>query len=343
MEKRQFKNYLTLAQIGIWSLYFLVLLMADLPYLGTSWATFYALLAVITHAAIVYAHYFFIFPFFIKGQKWLYAILALLLAGGLVMAGYFLDFALFVEADPTEDIETLWEHFSYNFPIALLFMGGSTAYYFIDAWFQNIRKESQLKNQKLEAELNFLKSQINPHFLFNTLNNIYSYVQTGNEKSAPMLERLSSVLRFMVYDCLEDQVELSKELEAVEDLLEIYKMKNSDQRNIALEVEGVKGYHLIAPLIIVNLVENACKHSDAISNPKGFIKVLVRVDENDMCTCEVSNSVKTTKAAAKYGGVGHENVVKRLDLQYSDAYRLITKNQDGIYALKVSMPLERKL
>ena len=116
-----------------------------------------------------------------------------------------------------------------------------------------------LKNQKLEAELNFLKSQINPHFLFNTLNNIYAYAQIGNEKTAPMLERLSAILRFMVYDCSEDRVGFTKELEAIEHLLEIQKMKNSKQQNIYFSQKGVKGYHLIAPLIIVNLIENGHK------------------------------------------------------------------------------------
>lgn len=343
MEKRQFKNYLLAAQVGIWALLFLVLFMADVPYMGGFWAGFYAFLTVFINVVLVYSHYFFVFPLFIKGQKVLYFFVAVLLAAALVSAGYYLDFFLVLEGELTGEEETLWEHFSYNFPIALLLMGGSTAYYFVDAWFQNIRKESQLKNQKLEAELNFLKSQINPHFLFNTLNNIYSYVQTGNEKSAPMLERLSSVLRFMVYDCLEDKVELNKELEAVEDLLEVYKMKNSDQRNIEFVATGVRGYHLIAPLIIVNLVENACKHSDAISNPKGFIKVKVKVDEEDKFHCEVANTVKSPHQTPKYGGVGHDNVVKRLDLQYGERYRLITKNEEGVYALKLSMPLERKL
>ncbi len=343
MDKRQFRNYLVTAQVGVWALLFLVMFMTDMPYLGADWAAYYAFQTVFVMAIIVYTHYFKVFPLFIKRKKLVYFPLAFFLAASLVSISYYLDFFLVMGGEADDDSESLLEYFSYNFPIALLLMGVSTGYYFIDAWFQNIRKESQLKHQKLEAELNFLKSQINPHFLFNTLNNIYSYVQTGNEKSAPMLERLSSVLRFMVYDCLEDQVELNKELEAVDDLLEIYKMKNSGQRNIEFTIEGVRGYHLIAPLIIVNLVENACKHSDAISNPNGFIMVKVKVDAQDQCHCEVSNTVKTAKTNAKYGGVGHVNVVKRLDLQYGEQYKLITKNEEGVYSLKVSMPLERKL
>ena len=107
-----------------------------------------------------------------------------------------------------------------------------------------------------------------------------------------MLERLSSILRFMVYDCSENRVGLSKEITAVEDLLEIHKMKNSEQRNIELQVSGVKGFHLIAPLIIVNFVENACKHSDVVNNPEGFLHIHISVDDADHCLLELSNTFR---------------------------------------------------
>ncbi len=164
--------------------------------------------------------------------------------------------------------------------------------YFVEAWHENFKREVLLKSEKLQTELNFLKSQINPHFLFNTLNNIYSYAQTSNEKTAPMLERLSAILRFMVYDCGEDRVSLNKELSAIEDLLEIHKMKNSKQQNIQFSSEGVKGYHLIVPLILVNFVENACKYNDTISNPNGYIKINLLVSKLDHCEFSIQNTFK---------------------------------------------------
>lgn len=158
-----------------------------------------------------------------------------------------------------------------------------------------------------------------------------------------MLERLSSILRFMVYDCKEDRVSLSKELTAVEDLLEIHKMKNSEQRNIKLETSGVKRFHLTAPLIIVNFVENACKHSDAVSNPKGFIHVHISVDEKDQCRCNISNSVKKKSTVkSNYQGVGLQNIKKRLELQYGNTYQLTEELNNGTYFLKLQIPLERK-
>lgn len=343
MEIAQFRKYSIWGQIATWFMLFMVMFMADAPYVGVFSAAMYALNFVVAQVGLVYTHYHLVFPFFIKGKKALYFFLALLCLIFFTFFGYFFDMVMPYEYYG-EDYETLWDSFYYTFPISILLVGGSTAYYFVEAWYKNIKKEGLLRNEKLEAELNFLKSQINPHFLFNTLNNIYSYVQTGNEKSAPMLERLSSVLRFMVYDCSEEKVELSKELEAVDDLLEIYKMKNSDQQNIELISQGVKGFHLIAPLIIVNMVENACKHSDAVSNPKGFIRVELRVDERDRCICEIANTIKThSNMENKYGGVGHGNVVKRLELQYGDQYQLENEKKEGVYRIKVSMPLERKV
>ncbi|MCE7997008.1 MAG: histidine kinase [Roseivirga sp.] len=343
MESTQFRKYSIWGQIGFWFMLFMVMFMADAPYVGVLSAAIYALNLVVAEIGLVYTHYHFVFPFFVKGKKALYFPLALLCIVFFSSFSYFYDAAMPYEYDG-EDYETFWESFSYTFPISILLVAGSSAYYFVEAWYKNIRKEGLLRNEKLEAELNFLKSQINPHFLFNTLNNIYSYVQTGNEKSAPMLERLSSVLRFMVYDCSEEKVELSKELEAVDDLLEIYKMKNSGQQNIELISQGAKGFHLIAPLIIVNMVENACKHSDAVSNPKGFIRVELKVDETDRCICEIANTIKAhSNTENKYGGIGHSNVVKRLELQYGDNYQLENEEKEGVYRIKVSMPLERKV
>lgn len=345
MEKSQFRKYSSIAQVAGWLLLFLIMFVVDAAYVGIEAAAIYAFNFVVMQMAVVYVHYRLVFPLFHRGEKALYFLLAFLLVVLFAALGYFYDL-LFPYYYPEDKLESFWETLSYSLPISLLLVASSCAYYFVEAWFHNSRRESELRNQKLEAELNFLKSQINPHFLFNTLNNIYSYVQTGNEKSAPMLERLSSVLRFMVYDCSEEKVELNKELEAVDDLLEIYKMKNSDQQNITLTTSGVKGYHLIAPLIIVNMVENACKHSDAVSNPNGFIRVNVEVNSQGDCTCQISNSVKSQSTGysgeTKYGGVGHANVLQRLELQYGNRYQLERSEEGGIYQIKVTMPLEKK-
>jgi len=280
----------------------------------------------------------------LKRKYFLYAFLVVCLITFFNLIYYSIDFILPFEYQVDDFfLSDILYGLLYNYLLLALIIATSSCYYFVEQWLKNITTESQLRNEKLQAELSFLKSQINPHFLFNTLNNIYAYAQTGNEKTAPMLERLASILRFMVYDCGEDRVELSKEINAIEDLLEIHKMKNSKQQNIQFSVEGVKGFYLISPLIIVNFVENACKHSDVVSNPKGYIKIQISVDHSDCCFLNVSNTYKNKQRIdSKYGGLGLENTRKRLDLQYGEDYKLKEKKEDGVYHLNLSIPLDRK-
>ncbi|MEM9546224.1 MAG: sensor histidine kinase [Bacteroidota bacterium] len=344
MKQSTFRRYGLLSQIALFVIFFLINFVENYAsgmfleaFIGASNYTFMVV-------AVTVLHYFYVLPLYLKGRRLLYVVSLMLLMTVFIASNYLIFAVLLYYAGEGSILEWIGPtDVAYDYLVLMITTAFTSLYYFVELWFKNISKEAQLRNEKLQAELNFLKSQINPHFLFNTLNNIYSFAQTGNEKTAPMLERLSSILRFMVYDCEENRVGLSKEITAVQDLLEIHKMKNSEQRNIELNVEGVKGFHLIAPLIIVNFVENACKHSNAVSDPNGFIKISITVDESDHCLLEVINSFKMkSNADSRYGGIGMENIKKRLALQYDTNYTLNEEKSDGVYHLKLAIPLERK-
>lgn len=346
MKQSTFRQYGVLSQLALLLIFFLINFVENYSYYSFFETFIYALNYTFMVVGTVVVHYFQVLPLYLKGKRWLYFSLLLFLMTGFIALYYAIDVMLpFVDHYELElDLASFGLiDLAYDYLILMISIAYTSLYYFVELWFKNISTEAQLRNQKLQAELNFLKSQINPHFLFNTLNNIYSFAQTGNEKTAPMLERLSSILRFMVYDCGENRVGLSKEITAIEDLLEIHKMKNSAQQNIELTVEGVKNFHLIAPLIIVNFVENACKHSDVISNPKGFIKVSISVTPSDKCLFAISNTFKKKLINdSKYGGIGLKNVKKRLELQYNKNYSLTEEMLSGNYHLKLQIPLERK-
>lgn len=344
MQQSKFRKYSILGQIGLWTILFLINYADELPYSSVLASAVFALNNTFMIVGTVYVHYFLVFPLFFKKPKLIYFVAVVLLMTFFIFLYFSVDAVLPFETNYEYDEEgPLWKIYAYDYLLLTLILAVSSLYYFVQAWFDNISKEALLKNEKLYAELNFLKSQINPHFLFNTLNNIYSFAQTDNPKTAPMLERLSSILRFMVYDCSEDKVELNKELNAVEDLFELYKMKNSKQSNIELVTEGVKGFHLIAPLIIVNLVENAFKHSDALSNKDGFIKINIAVDEKDSCLLEIFNSIKRKiDSDSPYQGLGLENIKKRLKLQYGEDCTITEKIENNHYYLKLWIPLRRK-
>lgn len=344
MRASAFKRYSILGQLGVWTILLLIFSVEEMDYSSVGVSLAYGFCKTLVWPLAVYPHYYGLLPILQKGRLWLYFGLTFLLifftASLSVGVDQIFPFGYDYDYDPEADF---WGNVFYYFLLVGLITAVSSLYYFIEVWQTNQERSFQLRQQKLEAELNFLKSQINPHFLFNTLNNIYSYVQTGNAQAATMLERLSSILRFMVYEGSSELVRLQQELEAVENLLEINKMKNSKQANIVLKTEGVKGYHLIAPLIIVNFVENACKHSDAINNPEGFIRVAVQVKEGDLCVLQIANSVRAQKKVDNaYGGVGLENMMKRLELQYGSKFQLEQKEVGNRYELNLELPLNRK-
>ncbi|MEL6675567.1 MAG: histidine kinase [Bacteroidota bacterium] len=340
MRQPSFRKYILFSQLGLWLIFFMIYFLEEMSYSATGLAFLYALCYTLLHVVPVYVHYYVLLPILQRGKAWIYwsSTLLLLILAGLALRG--IDLTL--PFTYTYDVP-LFSDLIYNLLLLVLVVAVSSMYYFVEAWIENFQTQSLLRSEKLDAELSFLKSQINPHFLFNTLNNIYSYVQTNNEKAAPMLERLSSILRFIVYDGRAETVTLAKELETVHDLVEIHRIKNPTYNNIRLSIEGVKGYHLVPPLLIINIVENACKHSDATSNEQGFIDIAMKVDDENRFDLSVSNSIKERVLQdPEYQGVGLENLKRRLALLFPHDHRLEEQKTDQHYQLKLNFPLTRK-
>ncbi|MCR9252464.1 MAG: histidine kinase [bacterium] len=341
MEDSKFRRYLIIGQIGGWFLLGFIIFTAEIPWTNTATALLYSLNFLFFMMGLVYLQYHLLLPLYLKGNWLLYGILVLILIFTFNFLSLLSDQLLIPYSDPEYGSDDSIESIIYMLPLSMLVVLGSNIYYFVEQWFVKTKQSAMLQSEKLQAELNFLKSQINPHFLFNTLNNIYSFVQTGHENASPMLERLSGILRYVVYDCQEKTVNVTKEVQAIEDLLEIYKMKNSRQENITLGTSGITGHFKIAPLVLVNLVENACKHSDAASNPSGFLKVDLSIADNN-CTLYISNSFNNSRKLDEDGGVGMGNVIKRLDLQFEKKYLLEEEKSGNTYQLQLKFPIDKE-
>jgi len=208
-------------------------------------------------------------------------------------------------------------------------------------WMKAVQDKADLKNEKLSSELNLLKAQINPHFLFNTLNNIYFYASIQHRDTPDMIEKLSNILRYIVYECKAERISLTKEIQSMDNLFSLYQMKNDEQKAITFEKNNINGNLQIAPLILLNLLENVFKHSDALVNENGFIKVFANVDEKEVLHFQISNSVKKNSRNNK-SGVGQRNVRRQLDLIYKDKYDLKTELSDTIFHLNLDIQLDRK-
>lgn len=189
------------------------------------------------------------------------------------------------------------------------------------ALYQLLENRRELEARHAEAQLNYLKAQINPHFLFNTLNNIYAAAVLGHPRTADMVLRLSDLLRYVTYEAQNHRVSLEKEIAQMRAYVELFQMKSEHALPVEFTVEGNITNHQIEPLLLLPLVENALKHSDIESNPAGFVRIVLRNDPTRLYF-QVENSFDpANRQKDEVGGVGLENIRSRLQLHYRDRHR----------------------
>lgn len=194
------------------------------------------------------------------------------------------------------------------------------------------------KAELKEAELKFLKMQINPHFLFNALNNIYALSVTNSEKTQEGISTLSEMLRYVLYDCEQPEVALQKEVEYIENYISLFKLKSSKHFNITFKTMTDNHLVKVAPMLLVPFVENAFKHSGIEKGGDCFVEITLKAKENGI-TFTIKNSLPSKDIVKdQQGGIGLVNVQKRLNLLYPDAYQLtIDKTETFNVQLKIHL------
>lgn len=202
------------------------------------------------------------------------------------------------------------------------------------------RQVDELKAIIKESELEFLKSQINPHFLFNNLNNLYAYAMENSPKTPTIILELSSVLRYMLYECREKSVPLSKELEHLKNFTQLYELQIEERGVIRFNTHPIQPDYQIAPLILIVFIENAFKHSQAGQSSDICIDIDVRLsDGGQLQFCCKNNFQPVNPPSDTSRGIGLENVKKRLQLLYPDAHQLRIRQSDHCFEVYLSMQL----
>ena len=211
---------------------------------------------------------------------------------------------------------------------------------FVEDYFELEARSRELENQQLISELQFLKAQINPHFLFNTLNNLYYLAVSESSRTPEVIAKLSGMMRYMLYDSNHPLVPLSKEIEYIENYLSLERLRLDDRVPITFEVEGqVEGVR-IAPLILITFLENAFKHG--VSGAADDVFITVRLDVNEgSCHYRVTNSklAADSKTLSEKSGIGLQNVRRRLELSYPDRYELQTDETEDRYRVDLQLQL----
>lgn len=198
-------------------------------------------------------------------------------------------------------------------------------------------REKNLVKQKLETELKFLKSQINPHFLLNTLNNIYALARKKSDDTAEVVMRLSEMLRFMLYESNERLIKLSDEIKVLEDYLDLETLRYDKRLSISFEKNIDNDCYKITPFLLLPFVENAFKHGISESRFESYININITV-QNDLFNFEIENSNDTPAHKKGIANIGLINVKRQLELTYSD-YKLDVEEADHVFKVNLSVNL----
>lgn len=207
------------------------------------------------------------------------------------------------------------------------------------AYFIHSAKQAEqmkmLKEQQLISELTYLKAQLQPHFFFNTLNNIYSLALIQSAATAPLVAKLAEMMRYILYKADEKLVPLRDEIAFIQNYVEVERIRYRSAIKINFETQGIDEESKISPLLLLPFVENSFKHGIQEEEKDGFVTIIICKTQNEL-TLEVKNSI--AKNEESVGGIGLSNVRKRLEILYPEKHELTIENNGKIY--QVSLTLE---
>lgn len=290
------------------------------------------------HAGLVYTHLYFLLPRYFEQKKYAQYLVSLALilpisVGLKILAD--IGLAKIATVEPT--ILFSRTHISGTIISSIIILLITFPLKMIQYGAQKEILEEEIKNQRLEAELKFLKAQVNPHFLFNTLNNIYTLAFTQSEQTAPTIMKLSEMMRYMLYECRAERVPLTSEVHYLHNFIELQQLKTPDLQNIQLDIRGELSGAYIPPLLFVPLVENAFKHGNPADIHAGWVNASLDVTGNQI-TFSISNSLNPDARKDKVGGIGLENIRKRLELIYPQNHKLEIHPAADQFSVSISIP-----
>jgi two-component system sensor histidine kinase AlgZ len=340
------RNRVVLVHLSFWCLYlsfFMYQVSLFQPGPEIDWTRVLTLVGfhVACAMAIGYINYFFLLPRFLDEKKGLRYLVEFVAAFSVVillrihLERYFID-GYRHEHRYLYSARFIVHIISTNL-FTVIFLGMIR---FVVEWFEFEARKKNVENERLIAELNFLKAQINPHFLFNTLNNLYYLAYTKSSNTPEVIAKLSQMMRYMIYDSNYSLVPLSKEIEYMENYISLERLRLNDQIPIKMDVTGDVQQYRIAPFLFITFLENAFKHGVSNSNPKAWVNISVKL-EGKTCIYEVENSkiVSPKPEAEEKSGIGLNNLKRRLELSYPGRFDLDVQDLADRYFVKLKIDL----
>lgn len=288
---------------------------------------------------LFYLNYLYLIPKFLDKKKYRYyalSLVAVIIIFSVTKYGVGLYFKTLVLQHGSGKTMSFGSYFVSASLTSIFFLFLSTALKFSVDWFLNERVQRDLENQRLTAELAFLKSQINPHFLFNSLNSIYSLAYQKSDTTPEAILKLSEIMRYMLYESNDHKVDLAKELQYLQNYIDLQKIRFGNKAFVDFKITGEVGNQKIVPLLLIAFIENAFKHGVA-NDPSSPICLRINLDGTHLHF--YMENKKHMMNRDTEGGIGLNNVKRRLDLLYSGNYSLTIRDAATTYTCELSLVL----
>lgn len=199
----------------------------------------------------------------------------------------------------------------------------------------------EIAREKAETELNFLKAQINPHFLFNSLNAVYFLIEKSNTEAREALHKFSDMLRYQLYETKGEKISIEKELRYLQDYIGLQKLRNENCL-VQWNVDPVVNKCFIEPFLLLPFVENSFKHLSHFGKEKANEVKIALAKQNGSMKFSISNTIETNNATTEPGGIGLTNVKRRLELLYPQKHHLQVEEKDGWFAVCLTLKIDQK-
>ncbi|MCK0133830.1 sensor histidine kinase [Arenibacter sp. S6351L] len=319
------------------------------PFLTGSRSLPYSLLAKLLLAmALFYLNYYYLVPkLLLKDRMWSYIVLSVLL---LLAVGFYTNIA-FPPSPPDElprRAVRMRQHgdggpgaFRFFLMTTVIFAVPyifSTMLKVYTEWQKNEDLRKLVEKEKIQSELQFLKTQLNPHFLFNSLNTIYSLSVKQSPDTSEAVINLSELMRYMLYEADKRLVPLGKELEYIKSYVALQRLRLSNSEDVTLKISGEERGKFVPPLLFISFIENAFKYGTDY-NGKTFVKINLLVNQESI-HLQVVNIIGSFKAKTKSSGVGLENVKNRLNYLYPHSHVLLINDDGKNYEVNLTLNLK---
>jgi sensor histidine kinase YesM len=294
---------------------------------------------IVCIAAIIYANLNFFIPKLLRKNKYFLFVLALFASAGLLyMVSALFNYLLNILGGK---VQVFPSGRSYIFVIVFSTIRIAFIAYLLYVAMEWIDQKFSIQELELErrnAENRYLRNQLNPHFLFNTMNNLHGLILTNTKLASESILRFSDFLQYMVYESTEDLIPLEKEIQLIKDYVALERLRADKKKNLELTVEVEDLSYRIAPLLLLPLFENGVKHGLNVVEENAFLKMQITQTGNLLHVTVSNSKVKTTKG--EQNGIGLKNLKKRLQLQYPQAHELIFSDEVEVFNASLKITLD---